>query len=88
MSATATVQARIEPKVKKQAEKILSQLGMTTGDAIRIMMHQVIAHQGYPLEIKLPQIPNATTQAAIFELEQGKGERVATAGQLFASWKQ
>jgi DNA-damage-inducible protein J len=88
MSATATVQARIEPKVKKQAEKILSQLGMTTGDAIRIMMHQVIAQRGYPIDLKLSEIPNAMTQAAMRELDEGKGEVFETPDKLFASWKQ
>lgn len=88
MSATATVQARIDPKVKKQAEQILAQLGMTTGDAIRIMMYQVALQRSYPIDLSLAKAPNTQTQAAIDELAQGKGEAFESPDELFASWKQ
>ena len=70
MNKAATINARIEPKLKHQAETILHDVGLSTAEAIRIFYTQICLNKGLPFEVKLP---NAETLAAINELESGKG---------------
>lgn len=76
----AYVKARIEPSLKRETEVILDSLGISTTEAIRMFLTQVRLHKGLPFEVK---IPNAATQAAINELESGKGERFSSFEALF-----
>ena len=70
MVKTDTIHMRISPKVKSEADSILSQLGMTTADAINIFLNQVILHGGLPFEVRLPSA-NAKTLAHIERIENG-----------------
>ncbi|MCF6777982.1 type II toxin-antitoxin system RelB/DinJ family antitoxin [Thiotrichales bacterium 19X7-9] len=72
MNKVATVNARIEPKLKEQAEKILHQVGLSTAEAIRIFYAQICLNKGLPFEVK---VPNKATLEAMEELEAGKGKR-------------
>ena len=72
MNKAATINARIEPKLKYQAETILHGVGLSTAEAIRIFYVQVCLNKGLPFDVKLP---NDTTLAAIEELEAGKGTK-------------
>lgn len=54
MSKTATVHARIEPKLKKQAEGILHRLGLNQTQAITLFYKQVELHDGLPFNIVIP----------------------------------
>ncbi len=76
----AVVKARIEPDLKRESEAILARLGMNTTDAIRMFFTQIRLQQGLPFSIR---IPNAETQAAMNELEAGRGERVSSVDALF-----
>lgn len=76
----AIVKARIEPSLKRETEVILDRLGISTTEAIRMFLTQVRLHNGLPFELR---IPNATTRAAINELESGKGKRFASVEALF-----
>ncbi|MDI1304219.1 MAG: type II toxin-antitoxin system RelB/DinJ family antitoxin, partial [bacterium] len=51
MSKTAMVQARIEPELKINVERILSTLGISTTDAISVFFKQVELNNGIPFEI-------------------------------------
>lgn len=64
---TVKVQARMEPDLKKAAEAVFDQLGISATEAIRIFYKQVELHQGLPFEVK---IPNETTLAALHEAEK------------------
>jgi DNA-damage-inducible protein J len=70
MNKAATINARIEPKLKYQAETILRGVGLSTAEAIRLFYTQICLKKGLPFEVKLP---NVETLAAIDELESGKG---------------
>ncbi|MDX2345588.1 MAG: type II toxin-antitoxin system RelB/DinJ family antitoxin [Legionella sp.] len=72
MNKAATINARIEPKLKHQAEAILHHVGLSTAEAIRLFYTQICLNKGLPFEVKLP---NAETLAAIDELESGKGSK-------------
>lgn len=69
MSKTATVHARIEPKLKKQAEGILRQLGLNQTQAITLFYKQVELHDGLPFNIV---IPNKTTLQTLQNTDAGR----------------
>jgi DNA-damage-inducible protein J len=71
MGKTAYITARIEPKLKAQAGRVLAKVGVTTTDAITMFMRQVVLHDGLPFEVR---VPNAETRKAIEELESGGGQ--------------
>ena len=48
------IQARIEPELKQAAETIFSQLGITSGEAIRMFYAQVKMRGGIPFEVTIP----------------------------------
>ena len=75
MSKAATINARIEPALKMQAEAILHKVGLSTAEAIRLFYSQVCLQNGLPFEVKMP---NKETRDAMAELESGKGERFKT----------
>ncbi len=70
MHKAATLNMRIEPALKQQAEDILRQNGLSSAQAIRIFYSQICMHHGLPFEVK---IPNVVTRAAMDELEAGNG---------------
>ncbi len=58
------IRARIEPKLKRGAERVLRTLGMNTTDAITVFLTQVTLQNGLPFAVN---IPNKTTVAALNE---------------------
>lgn len=62
----AKIQARIDSELKIQVEQVLSELGMTTAELIRMTFRQVAMQKGIPFDVK---IPNKETLAAF---EEGK----------------
>ncbi len=67
MTRTATIQARIDPEVKKKAQVILNQLNITMSEAISLYLTQVTLQKGIPFEIK---IPNALTAKTLRKSEE------------------
>ena len=54
MQRTSNVFARVEPEIKDQAERILSQLGIPMSNAIGLFLRQIIMQKGIPFDLKLP----------------------------------
>jgi len=56
MSSTnsAIVRCRISPEVKAEAEEVLASIGMSTSDAMRLFLKQVVIRGAFPLELKVP----------------------------------
>ena len=73
MAKTASINARIEPIVKERAESIFAAIGISASDAIGMFYRQVAFKKGLPFDVC---VPNATTVAALEELERGGGEVV------------
>ena len=69
MAKSETIQAQINPEIKRQAQKILGQLHITMSEAIAMYLTQITLHQGIPFDIK---IPNDLTAKILTESEQGK----------------
>jgi DNA-damage-inducible protein J len=81
MDKSATIQARISPEVKREAQSILNQLHISMSEAIAMYLTQITLHKGIPFEIK---IPNKTTQKTLSESEEGKNlHRVDSVTDLF-----
>lgn len=49
MVKTANLHARIEPKLKTEAETILSGLGVPVSNAFNMFYRQIVLHRGFPL---------------------------------------
>ncbi len=69
MAKSETIQARINPEVKRQAQEILGQLHITMSEAIAMYLTQITLHKGIPFDIK---IPNDLTANTLMESEQRK----------------
>ena len=54
MSKTATINMRIEPTVKAQAEDVFSSFGISITDAINVFLHASIMEGGFPFQPKRP----------------------------------
>lgn len=61
---SAIVRCRIAPEVKGEAEEILASIGMSTSDAMRLFLKQVVIRGEFPLELK---VPNQKTMNAFEE---------------------
>ena len=77
---TSTARALLDPEVKKQAEAILKELGLSVSKSFELFYRQVIAQRGLPFEL---HVPNEKTRKAIEDSRQGKGKRFSTAKELF-----
>ncbi len=72
MARTATIQARIDARMKTEAQKILDQLNISMSEAIPMYLMQVALYKGIPFEVRTPEIPNELTAATFRKSEEGK----------------
>lgn len=63
MAKTNTINIRIEPELKEEAEKTLNELGMNVADAVTIFLKQVVLTESIPFEIKKPRYNKETIEA-------------------------
>ncbi|MDL2226848.1 type II toxin-antitoxin system RelB/DinJ family antitoxin [Deltaproteobacteria bacterium OttesenSCG-928-M10] len=75
MPANGLVQARIDNQVKKEAAAVLSTIGLTVSDAVRLLLTRVAHDKALPFN---PLIPNAETIQAMKEAENGPLPRFAS----------
>ncbi len=64
MPANAVVRARIDQRVKDEATAVLSELGLTVSDLVRITLTRVARDKALPFDLKTP---NAETRAVMQE---------------------
>ncbi len=85
MPRTATIQARIDPKIKAKAQEILSTLHISMSEAISMYLTQVTLQKGIPFDLK---IPNELTAETIRKSERGEElHQVNTVDELFKELK-
>ena len=77
---TASARALIDPNIKKEAEAILKELGLSVSKSVEIYYRQIIAHRGLPFELR---IPSDKTMKAIENSRQGKGKAFSSVEDLF-----
>jgi DNA-damage-inducible protein J len=83
--ANDTVQVRVTPELKAEAESVFKSLGLKTSEAIRLFLQQSVNSGGLPFQPMAKQ-PNADTIEAMEELDRGGGERFKNSDDLFKSW--
>jgi len=74
MALNATVRARVDGQLKEEVEAILSQIGLSTSQAITLFLKRIKYEKGIPFELK---VPNATTLQAMEEAKNNDGETVS-----------
>ena len=57
MANTTTSNLRINPTLKKQAEEILSELGIPMSIAINMYLRQICMTDGISFSVELPKVP-------------------------------
>lgn len=80
-----TVQARISPELKRDAEAVFAAMGMTIAEGIRVFLQQSVNIGGLPFQPSAKR-PNAETLAAMDDIDAGRVERFDSLEDLFASW--
>lgn len=75
MSNTATVYARIEPKLKEDVDSILKELGVTPSSLIQMLYSQIKLTKRIPFDISIPKksifIEDLTKEELNYELLKG-----------------
>lgn len=81
MGKTATIQTRVDPTVKHNAQIILKKLNISMSEAISMYLSQITLHRGIPFEIK---IPNEVTAKTLTDSKNGKNlHKVDSVDELF-----
>lgn len=58
------ISLRIDSELKKQADAILTQLGLTTSDYTRLALHQLVLQRGLPFPVQVPSGQTAAPDVA------------------------
>lgn len=69
--SSVNVTFRVDADVKKQADVLFDELGMSLSTAFNVFLRQSIREQGLPFEVSR-NVPNAQTLAAMDDAEQGR----------------
>jgi DNA-damage-inducible protein J len=69
MTANSVVRARIDQRIKKEAEAVLASIGLTVSDAFRLMMIRIATERALPFQ---PLIPNDETIEAMKAARRGE----------------
>lgn len=80
--SNVTVQSRVNPELKEQAEEVFSDMGMSIADAIRIFLQQAVNIRALPFRPTAKQ-PNAETLQAMNDALNGRVNRHETVDEIF-----
>ena len=69
MPKSASLNIRLNPDVKKNAEAVYSYYGLSLAEAVTVFIHQSCNVGGLPFDLR-PSRPNAESLAAIAEAER------------------
>lgn len=82
---TAIVRARLDPGLKKKAEKIFRIVGLSESEAVRLFYKNVVLFRGLPFSLN---IPNLETKSAIEEARSGEvSKNYSSVDELFVDLK-
>ena len=71
--STTNLNIRVDENLKKKADKLFSELGMSMSTAMNIFLRQSVRYGGIPFDIRL-DVPNSETVEAIREVKQMKAD--------------
>lgn len=79
MPKADTITMRVDPELKRQAEKLCSEMGLTLSTAYTMLLKAIVRTRSIPFEIKAPaESPRSATLAALKEAEDiASGRRPA-----------
>lgn len=84
--APVSTNIKIDPKLKKEAQELFSELGMNLTTAVNIFLAQAVREQAIPFKIGI-DTPNEETKAALIEgheiAKKGKS-RFSNAEEMFS----
>lgn len=80
MPTDSIVRARIDSETKERARAALDAMGLSTSDAIRLLMLRIADEKRLPFSV---QVPTSTTAKAMAELDAGKGKQFGSVDELF-----
>ena len=66
-----TVQSRVTPELKRDAERVFKAMGLKTSDAIRLFLQQCVNVDGLPFR-PTASTPNPETVAAMLDAQNGE----------------
>ena len=69
----ATVTARVDENVKKEAETLFKKMGLNMSTAMNLFLKKCILEQGIPFELK---VPNGETLKAMQETEDASVKKI------------
>lgn len=72
MPKDAYINARVDQQVKAKAQKVLAKVGLSTTEAVNLLLHQIVLHDGLPFAVR---VPNRDTREAIAQARRGGGKR-------------
>ena len=81
MAKISTISARIDPELKKRAERVFIELGLTPSQALTLFYKQVELQQGLPFLIRIPN--DLTIQALEDARSRSNPESFNTVEDLF-----
>ncbi len=68
MSSTM-IHVRIDEELKKEAQQVFEQMGLSMSEAIRLFLRRTTAEHALPFEVR---VPNAVTQETLEKAERGE----------------
>lgn len=68
---TININIRVDAELKKAAEELFADLGLTMSAAITLFLKSAVNHNGIPFEVRRFN-PNAETKAALAEYDEMK----------------
>ena len=69
MTKTASLNIRLDPDVKRNAELVYSRYGLSLAEAVTVFLHQSCNVGGLPFDLR-PRTPNEISLAAMAEAER------------------
>ena len=98
MEKSATLNLRVNPTLKSEAEAILSRLGIPMSTAVDMFLNQIVLVGGIPFSVTVPKPPSDIDAAQMTEaqlhakLQRGfddyKADRTQNAAEAFAKFRE
>jgi DNA-damage-inducible protein J len=73
MDTTMQIRVRVPARRMKKVKALFAEMGTDVTNAVNIFLAYVERNRRIPFDVAVDKVPNATTLAAIEELESGKG---------------
>jgi len=80
MSKTAATHTRMDPEIKREAERIIKNTGLSVSAAQELFYRQIIAHQSIPFDLR---VPSEETVQSMREAREGIGRKYETVQDMF-----